>query len=74
MYCLPVIQKHCLINRHNSTDIGLPDNIAEDIPEDSKGNLWFATENGMSKYDADRKGESPFKDFSKSIRTSLPAS
>jgi ligand-binding sensor domain-containing protein len=35
-----------------STDHGLSGNYVEDMLEDSRGNLWFATENGICRYNA----------------------
>ena len=34
-----------------SSDKGLSSTLIDDIMQDSKGNLWIVTENGLNKYD-----------------------
>ncbi|MBD8083896.1 sensor histidine kinase [Chryseobacterium caseinilyticum] len=44
-------QNHHFIRNFNTENSNLADNIIYDIEEDTKGFLWLATENGLSRFD-----------------------
>lgn len=44
-----------ILRQNNNQQFGLPNNIIRDIFEDSRGNKWFATGNGLSRLTPDQQ-------------------
>ncbi len=42
--------------KHLTTKQGLPSNRINDIIKDKKGFMWFATDNGLARYDVGQSG------------------
>jgi ligand-binding sensor domain-containing protein/two-component sensor histidine kinase len=47
---------------HFTSEVGLADNDVYDIAKDQSGNIWFATDNGLSKFDGQKFSSYTTKD------------
>lgn len=68
--------KKDILSENNNVDSSMPSNIIRDILQDSKGNIWFATGNGLCKLKPDQiHSKNPNFDIYKSnIKDSLSIS